>query len=124
MKRWCLYLLTTVVALVDALTAVSLATWLGFGPPVGAMRRAPSTARRHGVGRRREQTVAQRFTSSTHTALIFAAEPVFAALFSFLMIGEVLGSRQLLGCRLILAGMILAEMKPNTRAAKVEEIVG
>jgi drug/metabolite transporter (DMT)-like permease len=58
------------------------------------------------------QTVAQRFTSATHTALIFAAEPVFAALFSFLLIGEVLGPRQLLGCGLILAGMIAAEMKP------------
>jgi drug/metabolite transporter (DMT)-like permease len=57
------------------------------------------------------QTVAQRFTSSTHTALIFAAEPVFAALFSFLLIGEVLGPRQLLGCGLILAGMIVAEMR-------------
>jgi drug/metabolite transporter (DMT)-like permease len=57
------------------------------------------------------QTVAQRFTSPTHTALIFAAEPVFAALFSFLLIGEVLGPRQLLGCGLILAGMVVAEMR-------------
>jgi len=57
------------------------------------------------------QTVAQRFTSSTHTALIFAAEPVFAVLFSFLLIGEVLGPRQLLGCGLILVGMIVAEMR-------------
>ena len=57
------------------------------------------------------QTVAQRFTSSTHTALIFAAEPVFAALFSFLLIGEVLGPRQLLGCGPILAGMVVAEMR-------------
>ena len=37
------------------------------------------------------QTSAQRFTTATHTALIFAAEPVFAGLFSFLLIGEVLG---------------------------------
>jgi len=57
------------------------------------------------------QTMAQRFTSATHTALIFAAEPVFAALFSFLLIGELLGPRQLLGCALILAGMIVAETR-------------
>ena len=57
------------------------------------------------------QTVAQRFTSSTHTALVFAAEPVFAALFSFLLIGGVLGPRQLLGCGLILTGMVVAEMR-------------
>ena len=55
------------------------------------------------------QTAAQRFTSSTRTALVFATEPVFAALFSFLLIGEVLGPRQLVGCALILAGMITAE---------------
>jgi drug/metabolite transporter (DMT)-like permease len=57
------------------------------------------------------QTVAQRFTTTTHTALIFAAEPVFAGLFSFLLIGETLGPRQLLGGALILAGMLVAELK-------------
>lgn len=58
------------------------------------------------------QTVAQRFTSATHAALIFAAEPVFAGLFSFLLTGEVLGPRQLIGCGLILAGMLVAELRP------------
>ena len=57
------------------------------------------------------QTIAQRFTTSTHTALIFAAEPVFAGLFSLLLIGEALGPRQLLGCALILGGMLVAELK-------------
>lgn len=56
------------------------------------------------------QTVAQRFTNATHTALIFAAEPVFAGLFSFLLIGELLSPRQLVGCGLILAGMLLSEL--------------
>jgi drug/metabolite transporter (DMT)-like permease len=56
------------------------------------------------------QTAAQRFTSSTRTALVFATEPVFAALFSFFLIGEVLGLRQLAGCALILAGMVAAEV--------------
>jgi len=60
------------------------------------------------------QTVAQRFTTSTHTALIFSAEPVFAGLFSFLLTGEVLGPRQLLGCALILAGMVVAEMRRSS----------
>jgi drug/metabolite transporter (DMT)-like permease len=64
------------------------------------------------------QTMAQRFTSPTRTALIFATEPVFAALFSFLLIGEVLGLRQLAGCALILAGMITAEILRNTISAR------
>jgi len=57
------------------------------------------------------QVAAQRFTTSTHTALIFAGESVFAALTSFLLIGEVLGPRQLLGCGMILGGMVVAELK-------------
>lgn len=60
------------------------------------------------------QTVAQRFTTATHTALIFAAEPVFAGLFSFLLIGELLGPRQVIGCALILAGMVVAEVRRGT----------
>lgn len=59
------------------------------------------------------QTAAQRFTTATHTALIFATEPVFAALASFVLIGERLGPAQLLGCGLILAGMLLAEVGPG-----------
>lgn len=59
------------------------------------------------------QTTAQRFTTATHTALIFATEPVFAALASFALIGELLGPTQLLGSALILAGMLAAELGPE-----------
>lgn len=58
------------------------------------------------------QTAAQRFTSPTHTALIFAAEPVFAAAFGFLLAGETLGPRESVGCALILLGMLTAEAAP------------
>lgn len=63
------------------------------------------------------QTVAQRYTTASHTALIFAAEPVFAGLFSFLLIGEVLTARQMLGAFLILAGMIVAEFRREAPVA-------
>ncbi len=56
------------------------------------------------------QTAFQRYTSSTRVALIFALEPVFAALTSYLWIHEVLNMRQLLGCVFIFSGMILAEL--------------
>ena len=56
------------------------------------------------------QSRAQQATSPTHTALIFAAEPVFAGLFSLLLIGEVLGPRQIAGSALIVAGMVTAEV--------------
>lgn len=57
------------------------------------------------------QARAQRFTTPTHTALIFAMEPVFAAFFAWLLLGELLAGRALVGCGLILAGMIVAEAK-------------
>jgi drug/metabolite transporter (DMT)-like permease len=57
------------------------------------------------------QSRAQQATSPTHTALIFAAEPVFAGLFSFLLIGEVLGPRQIAGSALIVTGMLVSEIR-------------
>lgn len=56
------------------------------------------------------QTALQKHTSSTRVALIFALEPVFAALTSYVFIDEVLSGRQLFGCLLIFVGMILAEL--------------
>lgn len=56
------------------------------------------------------QLVLQRHTSATHTALIFALEPVFAALFSWLWTGETLTASVLLGGGLMLAGVVAAEV--------------
>jgi drug/metabolite transporter (DMT)-like permease len=66
------------------------------------------------------QLRAQRFTSATHTALVFATEPVFGALFAYLLAGEVLAPPAVVGCLLILAGMLVAqfgETKAVQRAA-------
>ncbi len=54
---------------------------------------------------------AQQHTSATHTALIFALEPVFAALFSFLVVGEVLSARAIGGAVMILGGVLLVELR-------------
>ncbi|WP_432663636.1 DMT family transporter [Wukongibacter baidiensis] len=56
------------------------------------------------------QNVAQRFTSSTHTALIYTGEPVFAAMFGYIFFRELLSGRGTLGAILILTGMITAEI--------------
>lgn len=57
------------------------------------------------------QVWAQRHTTPTHTALILSLEPVFAALTSYVVIGERLGVRGIVGAGLILAGILLAELK-------------
>lgn len=59
------------------------------------------------------QSKAQRFTTPTHVALIFAMEPVFSAIFAWLLTGEVLTGRSLVGCLLILSGMVVAEARSS-----------
>lgn len=56
------------------------------------------------------QAWAQRFTPPTHTALIFSLEPVFAGLTSYVLIGERLGGRGLLGAAFILVGVLASEL--------------
>ena len=55
------------------------------------------------------QTWAQRRTSATRTALAFAAEPVFAGLFGYLLAGDRLGAIGWTGCGVILAGIVVSE---------------
>ena len=57
------------------------------------------------------QSWAQQFTPPTHTALIFSLEPVFAWLTSYVVEGERLGVRVSAGALLILAGILLSELK-------------
>ena len=57
------------------------------------------------------QNKAQAFTTPTHTALMFSLEPVFAAVFGRLLAGEQLSGQQILGCALILGGMLVAEVR-------------
>jgi uncharacterized membrane protein len=52
------------------------------------------------------QTVAQRVVPATHVALIYAMEPVFAALASWWLLGEMLTDQRAAGCGLILLGML------------------
>jgi drug/metabolite transporter (DMT)-like permease len=55
------------------------------------------------------QTWAQRRTSATRTALVFALEPVFAGIFGFALAGDRLGALGWAGCAVILAGIVVSE---------------
>jgi drug/metabolite transporter (DMT)-like permease len=57
------------------------------------------------------QGVGQRHAPPTDAALILSMEAVFAALAGFLYLGELLDARQALGCGLILAAILLAQIK-------------
>ncbi len=58
------------------------------------------------------QAWAQKFTTSTRTALIYMLEPVVAWMTSYLLAGEGLSRRGAAGAALILGGVLLVELKP------------
>ena len=55
------------------------------------------------------QIIGQKNASPAHAAIILSMETVFAALGGFLILGEILGLRELGGCVLMLAGMLLSQ---------------
>ena len=56
------------------------------------------------------QTWAQRRTTATRTALAFSMEPVWAAFFGFTLAGDRLGTTAWVGCAVIMAGILVAEL--------------
>jgi drug/metabolite transporter (DMT)-like permease len=69
------------------------------------------------------QSWAQQFLPATHTALTLALEPLFAAVTSFLVLGERLHARAAWGAALILAGIALTELFPPTVVASAHESI-
>ncbi|MGG1661537.1 DMT family transporter [Brevibacillus sp. NRS-1366] len=68
------------------------------------------------------QTVAQKYTTPAHTGVIFSLEPVFAALFAFLVTGETLTERGYIGAGLVLISVLIAEIDVSRwRRDKQEE---
>ena len=69
------------------------------------------------------QMRAQREMSSARAALIFCFEPLFAAVTSWLVMGERLSLLQWSGGALILVGMVLAELKPRRPSSDIRHPV-
>jgi drug/metabolite transporter (DMT)-like permease len=57
------------------------------------------------------QTWAQKYTSASHTAIFISLEPVFAVLTSWLYAREHIDRRTIVGGALVLAGILIAELK-------------
>lgn len=64
------------------------------------------------------QTWAQGKVAPAHAALFYALEPVMAALFATLILGEKLTGRSALGALLIVAGVTLSRLGLMTKAAR------
>lgn len=61
------------------------------------------------------QVIAQQDAIASHAAIIFSLEAVFAAIAGALLLGEALLLRGYLGCALMLAGMLVAQLWPQRR---------
>ncbi len=53
----------------------------------------------------------QRYSTATKTAIIFSGEPIFAAMFAYLLLGEKVGLIAWIGGLLIISGMIISQRK-------------
>ena len=62
------------------------------------------------------QSVAQKYTSAVETSFILALEPVFSALFAFILLGEVLEAREWLGALIIFSGVLIASYQRKEKS--------
>jgi drug/metabolite transporter (DMT)-like permease len=65
------------------------------------------------------QAWAQREISPVRTSVVLIMEPVFSVLFGMVLLGETLTWRGWLGCALMLAGMLVTEIKPESDRGEV-----
>jgi drug/metabolite transporter (DMT)-like permease len=67
--------------------------------------------------------MAQRHTHPAHASIIMILEAVFAAIGGWLLLNEILGTRGLMGCGLMLCGMLLSQLwgLKNKTAAAISE---
>lgn len=59
------------------------------------------------------QNVGMQYANPTKSAIILSMEALFGTLFSVLLLSEVLTTRMLIGCMLILGAVLFAEIKPG-----------
>ena len=56
------------------------------------------------------QVMAQRHTHPAHASIIMSMEAVFAAIGGWLLLNEILSMRGLMGCGLMLCGMLISQL--------------
>ncbi len=67
---------------------------------------------------------AQRYTTPSHTAIVFSLQPVFAALCGWMVAGEKLTGREFLGAGMIFGGILLAELKASPHEGEYAATLG
>ena len=61
------------------------------------------------------QTIAQKNLPPTNVAILLSMESVFASIAAFIILGQILETNSLIGCTLILLGVIISEYFNNNK---------
>lgn len=67
------------------------------------------------------QVVGQKHAEPSHAAIILSMETVFASIGGFIILNENLGMRGYVGCILMLAGMLLAQLQIKKKSRNLKE---
>lgn len=59
------------------------------------------------------QTASEKLSSASHSTIIYASQPVFVAVFSYLMLGEPISVRQIIGIIIVFAGVLITVTPQN-----------
>lgn len=70
------------------------------------------------------QIIGQNGLNPTVTSLIMSLEAVFSAVFGWLILGQKLNAKEMLGCCLISAAIILAQLPVQRKAKLADEVMG
>ncbi len=68
------------------------------------------------------QIIGQKYAEPSHAAIILSMETVFAAVGGYIILDERLGWAELLGCGLMMTGMLLAQLKSFNVAVVAKQI--
>jgi drug/metabolite transporter (DMT)-like permease len=66
------------------------------------------------------QIIGQKNAQPAHAAIILSLETVFGALGGFLIINELLGSKEYIGCILMLIGMLISQFNNPPKSEIIE----
>lgn len=69
------------------------------------------------------QVVGQKYAQPAHAAIILSLEAVFAVIGGFLLLGEQMEIREIMGCLLMLSGMLVSQLRSLLRSKDVKASV-
>ena len=65
------------------------------------------------------QTAAEKLSSAGHSTIIYASQPVFVALFSFLLLGEPISLRQIAGIAIVFIGVLITVRQDDKEGSPI-----